>query len=98
VTAYSRAIESRDIAEVRRAYPTITSAQASGFEQFFASVRSLRASFTLSNLDVTGASAEGKIAGTYDYLTTGGKSERQAVSFQASFKRDATGWKLASVR
>jgi serine/threonine-protein kinase len=98
VAAYARAIESRDIAEVRRAYPGITAAQASGFEQFFTTVRSLRASFSVSSLDVTGSSAEGKLAGTYEYLTTAGKSERQAVTFQATFRRDVAGWKLASVR
>ena len=98
VAAYARAIESRDIAEVRRAYPGITAAQASGFEQFFATVRSLRATFSVSSLDVSGATADGKLAGTYEYLTTAGKSERQAVTFQATFRREAAGWKLASVR
>jgi serine/threonine protein kinase len=98
VAAYGHAIESRDIAEVRRAYPGITPTQASGFEQFFASVRTLRATFALSSLDVAGATAEGKLTGSYDYLTREGKNERQAVSFQAAFRRDATGWKLASVR
>ena len=43
VAAYERAIESRDIAEVRRAYPGVTPTQASGWEQFFRTVRSLRA-------------------------------------------------------
>ena len=38
VAAYARAIESRDIGAVRRAYPGITSEQARGFEQFFRSV------------------------------------------------------------
>ena len=98
VAAYARAIESRDIAEVRRAYPGITAAQASGFEQFFTTVRSLRVAFSVSSLDVSGATAEGKLAGTYDYLTNAGKSERQAVTFQATLRRDANGWKLASVR
>jgi hypothetical protein len=98
VAAYARAIESRDIAEVRRAYPGITATQASGFEQFFTTVRSLRATFSVSSLDVSGATAEGKLTGGYDYLTNAGKSERQAVTFQATFRHDANGWKLASVR
>jgi serine/threonine-protein kinase len=98
VAAYARAIESRDIAEVRRAYPGITAAQANGFEQFFSSIRSLRASFSVSSLDVNGSSADGKLSGAYDYLTNAGKSERQAVTFQATFRRDVNGWKLASVR
>jgi hypothetical protein len=98
IAAYARAIESRDIAEVRRAYPSITQAQATGFEQFFASVRSLKATFSLSSLDVSGSTAEGKLAGTYDYVTSAGKSQQQPVTFQATFRRDAVGWKLASVR
>jgi len=98
VAAYARAIESRDIAEVRRAYPGITASQATGFEQFFSSVRTLKATFSLSSLDVSGASAEGKLAGTYEYVTSAGKAERQPVAFQASCRRDAGSWKLASVR
>ena len=35
VVAYARAIESRDVSVVRRAYPGITSGQAKGWEQFF---------------------------------------------------------------
>lgn len=98
VTAYARAIESRDVSEVRRAYPGITQAQSTGFEQFFGSVRTLKATFALSSLDVNGTAAEGKLSGSYDYVTTAGKNEHQSVAFQASFRRDATGWKLASVR
>jgi serine/threonine protein kinase len=98
VAAYARAIESRDVAEVRRAYPGITGAQAMGFDQFFSSVRTLKATFSLSSLDVSGSTAEGRLAGNYEYVTTAGKAEHQPVAFQATFRRDATGWKLASVR
>jgi len=98
IATYASAIESRDIAQVRRAYPSITAAQATGFEQFFASVRSLKASFSLSSLDVNDNVADGKLVGTYDYVTNGGKNERQPVSFQATFRRDTAGWKLAAVR
>jgi serine/threonine protein kinase len=98
VAAYAHAIESRDVTEIRRAYPGITAVQAKGFEQFFASIRGLKAAFTVSSLDVSGNSAEGKLAGTYDYVTTAGKSEQQAVAFLAAFRREAGVWKLASVR
>jgi hypothetical protein len=74
VAAYARAIDSRDINEVKRAYPGATSAQASGFEQFFASVRSLHATFTVAGLDVQNAAAEGRVTGAYDYVTTAGKT------------------------
>ncbi len=98
VAAYARAIESRDVVEVRRAYPGITSAQASGFEQFFGTLRSLHATFAADGIDVTGNSAEAKLVGEYDYVTSAGKSEKQPVSFQATFRRDGGTWKLMSVR
>lgn len=98
VAAYARAIESRDLAAVRHAYPGITEAQATGFQQFFGSVRTLKAVFTLASLDVNGNSAEGRLAGTYDYVTSAGKTEQQTVAFQATFRRDSGSWKLASVR
>ncbi|MEO7084574.1 MAG: serine/threonine-protein kinase [Gemmatimonadaceae bacterium] len=98
IASYAHAIESRDVNEVRRAYPGITAQQAGGFEQFFGTVRSLHATFNVGAIDVNGASAETKLSGEYDYVTTGGKTERQPVSFQASLRRDANGWKLTSVR
>lgn len=98
VAAYARALESRDIAEVRRAYPGVTAAQASGFEQFFASTRSLRATLAITSLDVQSSTAEGRVEGKYDYINSAGKSDQTPVAFRASFRRDGTVWKLVSVR
>lgn len=97
VAAYARALESRDLATVRRAYPGITSTQAKGWEQFFPTLRSLRANLSISGLDINGTTADGKVAGTYDYVTTEGKSAQQPVSFQATFRREGTAWLLVSV-
>jgi hypothetical protein len=98
VEAYARAVESRDISQVRRAFPGVSAAQASGFEQFFSSIRSLRATMNLGGLDIQGAGAEGRVTGQYDYVTAGGKNERQALDFQATFRRDGSVWKLVAVR
>jgi len=98
IATYARAIESRDIAEVRRAYPGATQAQLKGFEEFFKTLRSMRVSFSLSSLDVQGDAADARLSGAYDYVTNAGKTDRQSVSILASFRRDATGWKLTSVR
>jgi serine/threonine-protein kinase len=98
LTGYARAIESRDVANVKRAYPGATAAQASGFEQFFATVRSLHAAFSIGGLDIKGDAAEARVAGTYEFVTTAGKSERQPVTFQASFQRENGAWRLVSVR
>jgi eukaryotic-like serine/threonine-protein kinase len=98
VDAYARAVESRDIAPIRRAFPGISAAQASGFEQFFSTIRSLRATMTLGALDMQASSAEGRVTGQYDYVTTAGKSERQPLDFQATFRKDGSLWKLVAVR
>jgi serine/threonine-protein kinase len=98
VAAYARAIESRDIGAVRRAYPGISSDQARGFEQFFQSARNINVTFRVSGLDVNGNSADARLSGTYQYTGSDGKAERQPVSFSASFRSDGGSWRLTSVR
>lgn len=98
VAAYARAIESRDIGAVRRAYPGISSDQARGFEQFFQSARNINVTFRVSGLDVNGNSADARLSGTYQYTGSDGKAERQPVSFTAAFRNDGGSWRLTSVR
>jgi hypothetical protein len=98
VSVYEKAIESRDISEVRRAYPGLTSAQAGQWEQFFRSVRSIKVSLSVSNLDVKGDAADARLTGAYDYISSAGKSEHQPANFQATFLHDGGVWKLMSVR
>ena len=98
VQAYARAIESRDIGEVRRAYPGITSDQARGFQQFFQSARDINVTFRIANLDTSGSTADAQLVGTYEYVTSEGKTEKRPVSFSASLRNDGAGWRLNSVR
>jgi len=98
VAAYARAIESRDIGAVRRAYPGISSDQARGFEQFFQSARNINVTFRVSGLDVNGNSADARLTGTYQYTGSDGKAERQPVSFSATFRNDGGNWRLTAVR
>jgi serine/threonine-protein kinase len=98
VAAYARAIESRDIGAVRRAYPGMTSDQARGFEQFFQSARNINVTFRVTNVEVSGNAADATLTGTYEYVTSDGRSERQPVSFSASLRNDGSSWQLRSVR
>ena len=99
VAAYARAIESRDTTQLRRAYAGITAAQQRGFDSFFQSVRSLRAGFAVTALEMSGATADARLEGAYEYVTKAGRSERQPVTFRAAFRRDSSGsWTLTSVR
>ncbi|MGZ8412642.1 MAG: protein kinase domain-containing protein [Gemmatirosa sp.] len=98
VARYARAISGRDLAAVRAAYPNITTAQEQNFERFFASVRELRATFTLRNLDVSGTTADARLNGVYEFVTSAGQRERSPVNFQAAFRRDGGSWVLSAVR
>src|SRR5262249_27095891 len=72
VANYARAIETRDVAEVRRAYPGATQTQLDGWGEFFKRLRSLRTHFSVGSLDIHGDAADAKLTGTYEYVTTTG--------------------------
>ncbi len=98
VEAYARAIESRDMGAIRRVYPGLTSEQQRGFEQFFQSARSINVTFRVTNVEGSGTSADARLVGSYEYVTTAGKAERQPVSFAATLRHDGNVWRLVSVR
>lgn len=98
VTQYAKAIESRDVGELKRLYPGMSSAQESAFEDFFRSVRSLRAAFSVSNLQVDGTSAEARLSGTYDFVTPNGRNEHQPLTLQAVLRKEGSGWRFVSIR
>jgi serine/threonine protein kinase len=98
VAAYARALESRDIGELRRVYPSMTSEQRSAFEDFFRSTRSLQATLSVAGLQIDGSSAEANLTGSFDYVTTAGAAEHRPVSFRAALRREGSTWMLVAVR
>jgi serine/threonine-protein kinase len=98
IAGYARAIGTRDIAEVRRAYPGLTTDQQKGFEQFFHSVHSLRVEFAVSDMSVTDTTAQAHVSGAYEFEDGDGKPQRQPVTFLATLRRDGGAWRLLSVR
>jgi serine/threonine-protein kinase len=98
IADYARAIGSRDVAAVRRAYPSMTADQQRGFEQFFQSVRALRADFTVSDLDVVDSTADARVSGAYEFVGNDGRTERQPIAFRATLRRHGATWKLMAVR
>ena len=90
VGAYAGAIEARSLENLRRVYPGMTPVQQRGWEQFFETVRDIKAQLTVGSLDV---------AGRYSYINnTTGRAESQPVSFQATLRRDGGGWRIVQVR
>lgn len=98
VAQYARAIESQDVNELKRVYPAMSAAQASSFEDFFRSVRSIRAVFTVSQLQVDGATAEAKLTGAYDFVTSNGRNEHQPLTLSATLRRDSSGWRFTAIK
>ncbi len=98
VATYARAIESRSVAEIRRVYPGLTGTQQQSWEQFFQSVRSVRARLGITRLDVGEGTAELAVSGGYDYDAGTGRTQHQDVTFRATAAQEGGAWKLRTVR
>ena len=96
--AYARAIESRDVAALRRLYPEMVPARQQAFKDFFAYTRSLKATLSVSELQVDGTSAEATLTGVYEFVTNAGREERQPVTFHATLHKAGGSWRFASIR
>ncbi|MFI5279683.1 MAG: serine/threonine-protein kinase [Gemmatimonadales bacterium] len=97
IASYARAIESRSVAEIRRVYPGLTTAQQQNWEQFFQSTRNVRVRLAVSRLNAAGSSADLMVSGAYDF-ESGGRTENQPVSFRATAGFDSGVWRLQTVR
>src|SRR5882724_5422813 len=96
---YARALESRDVGQVRRAYPGLTSAQQQSWQDFFKSTRNLKAGLTVTAVHLSGLTAEAIVSGTYEYDNAStGRAERRPVTFRAVLVVDPGGWRLTTIR
>jgi serine/threonine protein kinase len=98
IAAYARALESRDIGQVRRAYPGLTARQQQVWEDFFKAVHNLKANLSVGNVDVKDNTAEAAVSGVYEFdNATTGRLERRPVTFRASLVSDAGAWRLSTI-
>jgi hypothetical protein len=96
---YARALESRDVDQVRRTYPGLTTAQQQSWKGFFESVRNLKAGLTVTGVTFAGVTAEAIVSGVYEYdNVSNGRTERRPVTFHALLVVDSTGWRLTTIR
>ena len=96
---YARALETRDVERVRRAYPGLTTAQQQSWKGFFESVRNLKAGLTVTGVTFAGVTAEAIVSGVYEYdNASNGRTERRPVTFRALLVVDSTGWRLTTIR
>jgi serine/threonine protein kinase len=99
VAAFARAIESGSVENLRRVYPEMTPAQQRGWQQFFETVRDVKAQLTVDHLNVGNGTADARVTGTYGYRNSStGRTEVQPVAFRATLRRESGGWRIVQVR
>ena len=98
VESYARAIESKDIGAIRRVYPGLTADQARNWGQFFQAARTINVTLRIASLDGGTSSADARLVGTYEYVNSENRTERQPESVTATFHREGGSWRLVAVR
>ncbi len=96
---YASAVESQSIANIRRVYPGMTAGQQRNWEQFFQTVRDVKAQLSLASLDVSNGTAEAQMTGTYTYLNSSTRlTEQQPTAFHVSLRLERGAWRISQVR
>ena len=93
---YRRAIESRDLSQLRQAYPGMTDEQERGWRNFFGNVTDLTAQLRILELDHSGDDGSARVEATYRYRMN--RSQEQTFVFTATFSRTTQGWRLTAVQ
>ena len=97
IQSYARALESRDVQQVRRVYPGLTPEQAQVWRDFFSMVSDLKVDLQIKQLQITGDVAEAQVEGLSQY-TQNRRPQRQPMSFHATLDRASGPWRIGSIR
>ncbi|HXG97910.1 MAG TPA: protein kinase [Gemmatimonadales bacterium] len=97
IQGYARALESRDVQQVRRVYPGLTPQQAQVWRDFFGMVSDLKVDLAIKQLQITGEVAEAQVEGLSQY-TQNRRPQRQPMSFHATLDRTSGTWRIGSIR
>jgi serine/threonine-protein kinase len=97
IQAYARAIESRDVSAVRRAYPGLTTQQMQTWKDFFTAVRNLKVELRASRIIPNGDTAEANVQGSFSFLQDR-RPQVQPVQFRASLERGDGGWRITAIQ
>jgi hypothetical protein len=96
---YASAVESQNVTNIRRVYPGMTAVQQRNWEQFFETVRDVKAHLSVASLDVSNGTAEAQMTGTYTYLNSSTRlSEQQPTAFHVSLRLERGAWRISQVR
>jgi tRNA A-37 threonylcarbamoyl transferase component Bud32 len=96
---YAQAIESRSIPAIRRVYPGLSPAQSKDWEDFFGAVGEIDVELAVSDLAVSGDSADARVGGVYVFQNPGTRrTVREPVSLEARLRRQGGEWRIEALR
>jgi hypothetical protein len=93
---YATALESRDLGQLRRAYPGLTQQQENAWRAFFVTVESLSVTLDITSIDISGDIATADVDAVQAYRA--GRQLSQSSSFRATLERAATGWRITQIQ
>jgi serine/threonine protein kinase len=96
IQAYARALESGDVAAVRRAYPGMSAEQEQVWRDFFKNAKNIKVRLQVTNKNVTGDTAESDVDGTSQFLLQG-KVLTRPLPFHASLARTGGTWRITTI-
>ena len=96
VQKYARALESKDLEQVRAVYPRITGSEEDGWAAAWRTMRDLRVTLRIDQLDVAGSTATLGVSGSYAYQDGG--EQNLDVVVRITMEKRAGEWLVMSVR
>jgi hypothetical protein len=97
IQAYARALDQGDLAQVRRVFPGIPLEQRQGLEAFWKAGGDMRTRWTVSDIVVTGDTANARVEGTNTVTPPRERSSEQRVSWRVRLERQGTEWRIISL-
>ena len=98
VSDYASALESRNLAHVRAAYPGLTPQQAQQLGDFLARAKDLHANIRVTEFSHDGDRAEATLEATYEYFDLkAGHEDRRTVTLHAVFSGASGNWRIMSL-
>jgi ketosteroid isomerase-like protein len=95
IEAYRAAIQAEDIAAIRRVFPSIPDDQRQGFARLFEFASQLRATYTVRDITISGASATASFNGEYVYRNSSTRrDETQRFQGTLTLARDGDTWRI----
>jgi eukaryotic-like serine/threonine-protein kinase len=99
IQRYARALESKQLPEVRAAYPGLTPEQEAQFTRTLRTLDQLRVTLQVGSLNIVGTEATAAVTGEYQfYSPENRRNERLPVRFTATLDRGPSGWQIRSIR